>query len=63
VECFSEMGKLIKEIDYSNLSHFNEALFLFRLNEHVKINKKVWLLGMVEARSLVEEINLEVGGV
>lgn len=61
MECFSETGKLIKEIDYHNLSHFDEAFFLFRLNEHVNINKKVWLLGMVEARSLVGEINLAVG--
>ena len=52
----------MKGIDYPNLAHVDEMVFLLTLNELVKISREVRLLWVVGATSLVEEINLEVEG-
>lgn len=52
----------MKGIDYPNLTHVDETVFLLTLNELVKINRKVGSLWVVGATSLVKEINLEVEG-
>lgn len=53
---------MIKGFDYPNLARVDEMVFLLTLNELVKINKEARSLWVVGARSLVEEINLEVEG-
>ena len=50
----------MKGIDYPNLAHVDEMVFLLTLNELVKRNREVRSLWVVGATSLVEEINLEV---
>lgn len=52
----------MKGIDYPNLAHVDEMVFLLTLNELVKRNREVRSLWVVGATSLVEEINLEVEG-
>ena len=52
----------MKGIDYPNLAHVDEMVFLLTLNELVKRNREVRSLWVMGATSLVEEINLEVEG-